>query len=128
MLLANVFLKRYCSVYQKDIAGFTDSCIRLLQGYDFPGNIRELRNIVEYAVLFERGRQVTAECVSEKLSLSKNSALTLSEQLRAFEQSVIERELLQAGDSLCAKKEVARRLGISLATLYRKLGLPGEPT
>lgn len=126
MLLANVFLKRYCNVYQKDMAGFTDSCAQLLQRYDFPGNIRELRNIVEYAVLFERGRQVTVECISEKLSLPNKNALTLAEQLRVFEQTVIERELLQAGDSLRAKKEVAQRLGISLTTLYRKMGLPEE--
>lgn len=126
MLLANAFLKRYCGVYQKDIAGFTDSCAQLLQRYDFPGNIRELRNIVEYAVLFERGRYVTADCISEKLSLSKKSRLTLAEQLREFERAVIERELLQAGDSLRAKKEVARRLGISLTTLYRKMGLSEE--
>ncbi|WMJ85007.1 sigma-54-dependent Fis family transcriptional regulator [Oscillospiraceae bacterium LTW-04] len=123
MLLANVFLKRYCSVYQKDIAGFTDSCAQLLQRYDFPGNIRELRNIVEYAVLFERGRYVTTECICEKLSLSRKSDLTLAEQLREFERAVIERELLQAGDSLRAKKEIAQRLGISLTTLYRKMGL-----
>ncbi|KAF5031055.1 Anaerobic nitric oxide reductase transcription regulator NorR [anaerobic digester metagenome] len=123
MLLANAFLKRYCGVYQKDLAGFTDSCARLLQRYDFPGNIRELRNIVEYAVLFERGRYITAECISEKLSLSTKSCLTLAEQLREFERAVIERELLQAGDSLRAKKEVAQRLGISLTTLYRKMGL-----
>ena len=126
MLLANAFLKRYCNVYQKDIVGFTDSCAQHLQRYNFPGNIRELRNIVEYAVLFERGRQVTVECLSEKLSpLSKNT-LTLAEQLRSFEQTLIERELLQAGDSLRAKKAVAQRLGISLPTLYRKMGLPEE--
>ncbi len=123
MLLANAFLKRYCSVYQKDITGFTDSCARLLQQYDFPGNIRELRNIVEYAVLFERGQHVTATCIAEKISLSKRSCLTLADQLRAFERTVIERELLQAGDSLHAKKEVAQRLGISLTTLYRKMGI-----
>lgn len=126
MLLANVFLKRYCGVYQKNIVGFTDSCKHLLQQYDFPGNIRELRNIVEYAVLFERGRYITAECISEKISLSKKSSLTLAEQLRAFERAVIERELLQAGDSLRAKKEVAQRLGISLTTLYRKMGIAEE--
>lgn len=126
MLLAIAFLKRYCGVYQKDIAGFTDSCARLLQQYDFPGNIRELRNIVEYAVLFEHGRYITAECISEKLSVSKRSSLTLAEQLREFERAVIERELLREGDSLCAKKEVAQRLGISLATLYRKMGVSGE--
>ena len=126
MLLANAFLKRYCNVYQKDIAGFTDSCTQLLQRYDYPGNIRELRNIVEYAVLFERRRQITVECVSEKLPMPNKSTPTLTEQLRAFEQAVIERELLQAGNSLRAKKEVAQRLGISLTTLYRKLGLPEE--
>lgn len=126
MLLANAFLKRYCGVYQKNVVGFTDSCAHLLQRYDFPGNIRELRNIVEYAVLFERGRFITAECISEKITLLKKNSLTLAEQLKAFERSVIERELLQAGDSLRAKKEVAQRLGISLTTLYRKMGISEE--
>lgn len=123
ILLANAFLQRYCGVYQKDIVGFTDSCLQLLKRYDFPGNIRELRNIVEYAVLFERGRYITAECIAEKISISKKNSLTLADQLREFERAVIERELLQAGDSLHAKKEIAQRLGISLTTLYRKMGL-----
>ncbi len=123
LLLAEAFLKRYCGVYQKDIIGFTDSCAQLLLRHDYPGNIRELRNLVEYAVLFERGRQITVECVAEKLSSLRQPTATLTEQLRTVEQAIIERELLQAGGSLQAKKEVARRLGISLTTLYRKMGL-----
>lgn len=123
MMLAHAFLKRYCGVYEKDIVGFTASCERLLLQYDFPGNIRELRNIIEYAVLFEKGRYVTSECILVKLSSAEQPCRTLSEQLREFERSVIERQLLQAGDSLRAKKEVAERLGISLTTLYRKMGM-----
>lgn len=126
LLLAHSFLKRYCTVYEKDISGFTDSCERLLLQYDFPGNIRELRNMIEYAVLFEKGRYITSDCIAVKLSSAEIPCCTLSEQIRDFERSVIEHQLMQAGDSLKAKKEVAKRLGISLTTLYRKMGIAEE--
>ena len=49
--LANFFVKKYCAINKKNIGGISDSAINLLKNYTFPGNIRELENIIERAVV-----------------------------------------------------------------------------
>ena len=49
--LANFFVKKYCAINKKNIASISDSAINLLKNYTFPGNIRELENIIERAVV-----------------------------------------------------------------------------
>ena len=44
--LANFFVKKYCGINKKSIGGINDSAINLLKNYTFPGNIRELENII----------------------------------------------------------------------------------
>ena len=53
IILSRYFLNRFSKIYNKDLVGFAPDSERLLMGYNFPGNIRELKNLVEYAVIFE---------------------------------------------------------------------------
>ncbi|MDX9917570.1 MAG: sigma 54-interacting transcriptional regulator [Gudongella sp.] len=122
LILARHFLEYFGHVYQKHLYGFTPSAERLLLAYSFPGNIRELKNLVEYCVIFSNEPRIGEEYLSSKMSLSRsdeNRALT--ELTREFERDYIASRLLTDGDTVEAKKELARQLGISLATLYRKL-------
>lgn len=50
-LLMEAFLKRYCDLHQRDVPGFTPRAVQTLLQYDFPGNIRELQNLVERGVI-----------------------------------------------------------------------------
>ena len=50
-LLMEAFLKRYCEMHQRDVPGFTPRAVQTLLQYDFPGNIRELQNLVERGVI-----------------------------------------------------------------------------
>ncbi|WMJ77630.1 MULTISPECIES: sigma-54 interaction domain-containing protein [unclassified Sedimentibacter] len=122
IILSRYFLNHFSKSYCKDITGFSTEAEALLLKYKFPGNIRELRNLVEYAVIFEHGSKIGAENIKKKIGASSDAdTAKLSDLTRAFEKSVIENKIKKLGDDLDAKKEAAKQLGISIATLYRKL-------
>ncbi|SHJ15635.1 sigma-54 interaction domain-containing protein [Lutispora thermophila] len=122
IILSRYFLKHFSQVYNKDLKGFTEECENFLMSYTFPGNIRELRNLIEYAVIFEESNLVGTENIRKKLGRTKErNNMTLGDMVKAYEKKIIESYLQHSGNSLEAKREVARQLGISIATLYRKL-------
>lgn len=122
IILSRYFLNHFSRVYNKDIKGFSPEAEILLLKHKFPGNIRELRNLVEYAVIFEQESIIGAENIRKKIkSGSDIENVRLSDLTRAYEKSVIENKIKKLGDNLDGKKEAARQLGISIATLYRKI-------
>ena len=60
-LLANHFLKKYAEKVTKSIKAISADALRLLMQHNFPGNVRELENIIERAVLLENTEAVTTE-------------------------------------------------------------------
>jgi len=93
--------------------------------YDWPGNVRELENVLEYAVNMCAGRILSISCLPPRLCMhteepSENSSC-LKTMLLNYERSVIKDHLKRFGTSSKAKNNIARALGISRATLYRKI-------
>ena len=122
ILLARYYLKILSKLYNKDIEGFTSECEKLLVQHPWPGNIRELKNIIEYAIIFEENSHIGIEKIKGKLRIKENKqTLTLAELTKEYEKEVIENRLTNMEDSLEGKKRAAKELGISLATLYRKM-------
>jgi transcriptional regulator with PAS, ATPase and Fis domain len=121
IILSRDFLNRFNTVYKKQLQGLTPEAERLLMGYKFPGNIRELRNLIEYAVIFEENSYIGAENLRKKMGTSTSENLKLSELTRLYEKSVINSKIQELGGDLESKKKAAEHLGISIATLYRKL-------
>jgi NtrC-family two-component system response regulator AlgB len=113
------FFARQCG---KTLQGFSPEAMKALQQYHWPGNLRELRNVVERAVILAAGDQVELADLPEKLGQPRVEAASEGFQpgdrisLDALEQEHIRRVLQQAG----TMEEAARILGIDPATLYRK--------
>lgn len=63
--LANYFLAKYNFHLKKQVKGFSDHAMKLLTGYDYPGNVRELENIIERAVMLAKGDVILSEHLSE---------------------------------------------------------------
>jgi transcriptional regulator with PAS, ATPase and Fis domain len=101
----------------------TNEAIDLLTEYEFPGNVRELENIMERAVILQEGEQVDVEDLPDKVRMRKRSqrgidvgraSMTLEELEKEYLISVLEETNWQ-------KKKASTILGINASTLYRKI-------
>ena len=97
--------------------------IKILLNYDWYGNIRELRNIVEFLFNISDGTVITVEDLPDYLHLNKKieSYKNLNDYLRECEKKYIRKVLNNFENNLEGKKKAAKLLGISIATLYNKL-------
>jgi DNA-binding NtrC family response regulator len=131
--LARFFLDRYRGSRTDAPQGFSDEAMDALLRYPFPGNVRELENLVQRAALLCRSPQIGLEdlpelrppAASRANDLSALLDLPLPVALERLERMLVEGALLQAGGN---KSEAARRLGIHRQQLYaklRELGLEG---
>lgn len=120
--LANKFLKDLSVKYRKEIS-FSEEVMKILSNYDWSGNIRELRNIVEFLFNISDSSVITIEHLPDYLHLNKKNEnyKNLNDYLRECEKKYIKKILNNFENSLEGKKEAAKLLGISLATLYNKL-------
>ncbi len=123
-LLADFFLKRYAEKNRRVIKGFTPRAMDLLMRYDWSGNVRELENVVERAVIMARGEMITPlefpENLKELDGELKEPRLNLSagRSLKEVEKEMILRTLAETGGN---RTHAASILGISRRTLQLKL-------
>ncbi|MFW5936526.1 MAG: sigma-54-dependent transcriptional regulator [Desulfosalsimonas sp.] len=135
-LLADHFLNRYCLQMGKEIAGLTSEALELLSQYTFPGNVRELQNIIERAVTFCHGTHLDVDHLPTRIrqyaggsiqnpeaspdnmvgSLIRESEILPT--LQEIEKQYIDHVLKKTGGN---KRRAAAILGVSRRTLYRHL-------
>lgn len=98
--------------------------LAVLTAYDWPGNVRELRNVLEFSAYLSNNGVIVRDSLPESVLLPtwEQEHMTLSQRVRLFERNEINKVLLRCGSGLEGKKQAAAELGISLATLYNKLG------
>lgn len=119
---AREFLSRFVLQEEKDIQGFSLDAQEILRHYAWPGNLRELRSVVESAVQACPGGLVLAS----HLPVGGQSPLSLRDGGLHAMRSAYTREQITAllavyGDTVEAKRRAAKELGIGLSTLYRIL-------
>lgn len=118
--LAEWFLKRICIEYSKGVCGITEDAKRALMNYNWPGNIRELRNCIERAIIIEKDEMINRESLllprEESLSVKFDSIglMTLKELEESYINWVLER--FDGNKTLTSKK-----LGVSVRGLRYKL-------
>ena len=122
-LLADFFLKRYAEKNQRLIKGFTPRAMDLLMRYDWPGNARELENVIERAVILSRENSITPGVFPRVIQgLDENNdymlVITPGKSLREVERQMIIRTLEETGGN---RTHAADILGISRRTLQLKL-------
>lgn len=119
------FLKKNNAFMNRRISGFSTEVEDLYTNHDWPGNVRELENAVEYGTNMAFGNIITIEEVparilrkEEEITKFSNMDKPLAEQVKYYEREIIIKKLKQHNG---VKDVVARELGMSRATLYRKL-------
>lgn len=120
-LLVEHFIKKYNTEMGKHCTGVSDDVMRLLMSYDWKGNIREMQNVIERAVIFSEDNVIKMSDIGllgcHVVSLSEeNDNLQLA--VRAYEREHICRVLSKCDWN---KIEAAKALNIGLSSLYRKL-------
>jgi DNA-binding NtrC family response regulator len=114
--LAEHFTTVFAAKTNKSVPLLSKEYLEAFQHYQWPGNIRELKNIIERSVILEDGSQLTTNTLP--FGFNKNQPILSSYELAAAEKFHIQKVLDHTRGN---KAEAARLLGIGLTTLYRKI-------
>jgi sigma-54-dependent transcriptional regulator len=120
--LARHFAEKACAFLQRDPVRWSDAALDHLSGYAFPGNVRELKGLVERAVLLCEGGELLAEHFSLRLTEpmpDDAGSLNLRERLEQVERSLL-LDCLRKNDG--NQTLAARELGLPRRTLLYRLG------
>ncbi len=121
-LLVQFFLEKYNALMKKKVEGVTPDVLEILQGYDFPGNVRELENIIERGIALTSGNTLGLGQIPDDLRSLDMQTFRKSEgkyaRMEDVERSYIEWILKETGYN---KTEAAKALGIDRVSLWRKI-------
>ena len=119
-LLVNHLIVKFNRLQGKDIAGVSDAVMARLMEHDYPGNVRELENIIEQAFVLCRGGMIELNHLPPELRPTTTSGREDAQpmSLRAMEKFLISETLQRHKGN---RKEAARDLGINVSTLHRKI-------
>jgi DNA-binding NtrC family response regulator len=120
MPLANSFMKRFVAQANRPISGFSSAAAERLTAFDWPGNVRQLQNEIQRAVLLCESTEIDSTdlsitSVKQESEQSQDTNFTL---LEGVERNAIVQMLKETGGN---KLETAKRLGIGRQTLYNKI-------
>ncbi|MHC4083798.1 MAG: sigma-54-dependent transcriptional regulator [Planctomycetota bacterium] len=123
-LLAKHFLQMYCAQHNKQRLGITDEMLEYLERYSWPGNIRELENVIERAVLLSKDKFIGPDDLPNTIKQEQGrqkktyQPKSLKEALAGPEKELI-RQALEANH--WNRQETAKALQINRTTLFKKM-------
>ncbi len=138
VIILNYYLKKYALQTGRDFSYFSYDALRVLLSYQWPGNIRELENVVQYCMTMsgsgcieledlppgivpEYSERTGPEVSSGEQPIGRQRLVQRTQGKRRVSRSDIDSLLEIFGDDTEGKRRVAEHLGVSLATLYRRL-------
>ncbi len=122
-LLVQYFVERYASKAGKTISSISKKSMELLQAYSWPGNIRELQNVIERSVVIcdSENLSVDESWLARRTTATDATARPLTEKLAAQEREMIEAALAESNGRVSGPRGAAVRLGIPQSTLDSKI-------
>jgi len=122
-LLIDTFVQKFNAKMGKQITGVSDEVMRTLMRYDYPGNVRELENIIEHAFVLCKGDRIDLGCLPKEFAGDQGgiTALAPSKEETPFqkaESEIIERTLKKYDGN---RIKTAKELGLDRTTLWRKI-------
>ena len=128
LMLANHFLETSSRKFKKDVRGISQRAKRILANYDYPGNVRELENLIERAVMLSTEAFVDIKDLPEPVVIASERAENDEREARPYpfaEMTLEDIEKKHIGEILKAaghnKVKAAKMLGLTRPALYRKL-------
>ena len=122
-LLAKAFLQRYATEHKKKVTRFSAQALRAMAQHGWPGNIRELDNRIQRAVIMAEGSMVTPADLELTSLQDRSDGMGLKPAREALEREMIQRTLARHKGNVT---RTAAELGVSRPTLYElmeKLGI-----
>ena len=118
-LLINHFIGKFSQLYENNIAGISPVALKILIEYDFPGNVRELENIIERAFVLSPGGIIKPEHLPDNLQQTKTvPAIEIASNMNEMESLFIIAALKRNNWN---RKKTADELNINPSTLHRKI-------
>ena len=118
-------IEEYSHKLEKEILGIDENAKQLLINYSWPGNIRELQNVIEYSINMSQSKVLTLDSMPKSImNIDYDKKEEGTEEIRTLEEleiREIKKALIKYKDYKKDKELAAKSLGISRATLYRKL-------
>src|SRR5665648_1086361 len=113
-LLVNYFIKKYCTSMNKPAASIDSAALTRIQEFNFPGNIRELENMIERAIVVGNGRKICLKDLPLEKSMVSNSAESLDDFEKAFILQILNKYSWNIS-------RTAKALKVDRVTLYNKI-------
>lgn len=122
-IISNDFLQYFNKKHKRQILGFDNNVSELFYNSDWPGNIRQLENVIEYCVNMTDNDVITLEDLPDDFlnSIKKSEHNGINNKIKESELNIIIETINKYGWDVKGKTMAAKELGIGLRTLYRKL-------
>ncbi|MGL5190500.1 sigma-54 interaction domain-containing protein [Cetobacterium sp.] len=121
-IFAEHFAEKYATLFKKNFTNISSEVLSIFEKYNWPGNVRELENTIEYMInLMGDNGILSYNHLPQKLLTTNSAKIPQERTLKSMEIEIISNLLIKYGDSTESKKQIAKILGIGIATLYRKI-------